>query len=64
VERGEGRVPKLGAGQLTRFALDIEVLQERAAVERFQQQIKNLQGNRQTAISETPPRTEKQEPEE
>ncbi len=64
VERAEGRVPKLGAGQQTRFALDIEVLQERAAVERFQQKIKILQGDRQTSSSETPPRTEQQEPEE
>ncbi|MCH2181134.1 MAG: aldose 1-epimerase family protein [Mariniblastus sp.] len=62
VERGEGRVPKLAAGQHVRFALDIEVLQDRSAVERFQQQIKKLQGNRQPAVSETPPRTETEEP--
>lgn len=61
VERVEGRVPKLAADQHVRFALDIEVLKDRAAVENFEQRVKSIQANRQPSVSQNPPRTEQEE---
>lgn len=56
VERVEGRVPKLEANQQVRFALDIVVLKDRAAVAKFEDKIKTIQGDRQAAVTPTPPK--------
>ena len=61
VERVEGRVPKLAADQHVRFALDIEVLKDRAAVEYFEKRVKSIQANRQPTVSQIPPRAEQEE---
>jgi hypothetical protein len=55
VERQFGRVPRLDAGDEVRFQLDISVLQDAASVSATADEIRQIQGDRESDVSTSPP---------
>lgn len=54
IEKEQGRVKQLQAGQSTAFTLTYTLLKDASAVQKVEQRVKQIQGDEKVAIDETP----------